>query len=157
MTTPLLLFIGFVAGVLTIVSPCILPVLPAVVASGITAGGRRRALAIATGLALAFGVSALFSIRLLQALGLPLGLRYDIAIVVLLVLAAGFIFPRIGSLIERPFARLGLNRAADSTAGGLVLGATLGLLYLPVRRPDPRDDRRGRQPAQRARGRCDRA
>jgi cytochrome c biogenesis protein CcdA/thiol-disulfide isomerase/thioredoxin len=134
-TTPLLLFIGFVAGVLTIASPCILPVLPAVVAAGITAGGRRRALAIATGLALAFGVSALFSIRLLQALGLPLGLRYDIAIVVLLVLAAGFIFPRIGSLLERPFARLGLNRAADSTAGGLLLGATLGLLYLPCGGP----------------------
>ena len=135
MTTPLLLFIGFLAGLLTIVSPCILPVLPAVIASGITAGGRRRALAIATGLALAFGLSALFSIRLLQALGLPLGLRYDIAIVVLLVLAVGFIFPRIGAQIERPFARLGLNRAADSTASGLVLGATLGLLYLPCGGP----------------------
>src|SRR5271167_3019936 len=127
-TTPLLLFIGFLAGLLTIASPCILPVLPAVIASGITAGGRRRALAIATGLALAFGISALFSIRLLQALGLPLGLRYDIAIVVLFVLAIGFIVPRVGQLIERPFARLGLNRSPDSTAAGLVLGATLGLL-----------------------------
>jgi cytochrome c biogenesis protein CcdA/thiol-disulfide isomerase/thioredoxin len=134
-TTPLLLFVGFLAGLLTIVSPCILPVLPAVIASGVTAGGRRRALAIATGLALAFGLSALFSIRLLQALGLPLGLRYDIAIVVLFILAAGFIIPRVGQLIERPFARLGLNRAPDSAAGGLVLGATLGLLYLPCGGP----------------------
>jgi cytochrome c biogenesis protein CcdA/thiol-disulfide isomerase/thioredoxin len=134
-TTPLLLFIGFLAGLLTIVSPCILPVLPAVIASGVTTGGRRRALAIATGLALAFGLSALFSIRLLQALGLPLGLRYDIAIGVLFVLAAGFIVPKIGQLIERPFARLGLKRAPDSTAGGLVLGATLGLLYLPCGGP----------------------
>jgi cytochrome c biogenesis protein CcdA/thiol-disulfide isomerase/thioredoxin len=135
MTTPLLLAIGFVAGLLTIVSPCILPVLPAVIASGITTGGRRRALAIATGLALAFGLSALFSIRVLEAIGLPLGLRYDIAIVVLFVLAAGFIVPQIGALVERPFARIGLKRSPDSTASGLVLGATLGLLYLPCGGP----------------------
>jgi cytochrome c biogenesis protein CcdA/thiol-disulfide isomerase/thioredoxin len=134
-TTGLLLFVGFLAGLLTIISPCILPVLPAVIASGVTTGGRRRALAIATGLALAFGLSALFSIRLLQALGLPLGLRYDIAIVVLFVLAAGFIVPQIGGLLERPFARLGLNRSPDGTASGFVLGATLGLLYLPCGGP----------------------
>ncbi|HVS68643.1 MAG TPA: cytochrome c biogenesis protein DipZ [Mycobacteriales bacterium] len=132
---PLLLLIGFLAGLLTIVTPCILPVLPAVVASGITAGGRRRALAIATGLALAFGLSALLSIRILTALGLPLGLRYDLALVVLYLLAIGFLVPRAGELIERPFARLGLGRAPDSSARGLVLGASLGLLYLPCAGP----------------------
>jgi cytochrome c biogenesis protein CcdA/thiol-disulfide isomerase/thioredoxin len=135
MTTPLLLLIGFVAGLLTIVSPCILPVLPAVIASGVTTGGRRRAFAIATGLALAFGISALFSIRVLEALGLPLGLRYDIAIGVLFLLAFGFLIPQVGQLLERPFARIGLNRSPDGTASGLVLGATLGLLYLPCGGP----------------------
>ena len=44
MASPLLLSIGFLAGLLTIISPCILPVLPAVIASGVTTGGRRRAL-----------------------------------------------------------------------------------------------------------------
>lgn len=135
MTTPLLLLIGFLAGLLTIVSPCILPVLPAVIASGVTAGGRRRAFAIATGLALAFGFTTLFSIRLLTALHLPLGLRYDLAIVVLFVLAAGFIVPQLGGLIERPFARIGLKRSPDATGSGFVLGATLGLLYLPCGGP----------------------
>ncbi|HWB66495.1 MAG TPA: cytochrome c biogenesis protein DipZ [Mycobacteriales bacterium] len=135
MVSPVLLLVGFVAGLLTIVSPCILPVLPAVVASGITAGGRRRALAIAVGLALAFGSSALFSIRLLQALGLPLGLRYDIAIGVLFVLAAGFLVPQLGALLERPFARLGPSRGPARDRGGLLLGATLGLLYLPCGGP----------------------
>jgi len=133
--SPLLLLVGFLAGLLTIVTPCILPVLPAVVASGITAGGRRRATAIAAGLALSFGLSALLSIRLLTALGLPLGLRYDVALVVLYVLAIGFLVPRAGALIERPFARLGLGRAPDSSSRGLVLGASLGLLYLPCAGP----------------------
>ena len=133
--SPLLLMIGFLAGLLTIVTPCILPVLPAVIASGITAGGRRRAVAIAAGLALSFGLSALLSIRLLTALGLPLGLRYDVALVVLYVLALGFLVPKAGVLIERPFARLGLGHAPDSSARGLVLGASLGLLYLPCAGP----------------------
>jgi cytochrome c biogenesis protein CcdA/thiol-disulfide isomerase/thioredoxin len=130
-----LLAIGFVAGLLTIISPCILPVLPAVIASGVTAGGRRRALAIAAGLSLAFGISALFSIRLLQALHLPLGLRYDIAIVVLFIVAAGLIVPRLGELVERPFARLGGSHGPKNDRGGLVLGASLGLLYLPCGGP----------------------
>jgi cytochrome c biogenesis protein CcdA/thiol-disulfide isomerase/thioredoxin len=130
-----LLAIGFVAGLLTIVSPCVLPVLPAVIASGVTAGGRRRAFAIAVGLALAFGLSALFSIRLLQALHLPLGLRYDLAIVALFVVATGLIVPRFGELLERPFTRLGAGRAPNKERGGLVLGASLGLLYLPCGGP----------------------
>ncbi|HVV77318.1 MAG TPA: cytochrome c biogenesis protein CcdA [Mycobacteriales bacterium] len=133
--SPLLLMVGFLAGLLTIVTPCILPVLPAVVASGITAGGRRRAVAIAAGLALAFGLSALLSIRLLTALGLPLGLRYDLALVVLYTLAVGFLVPRVGELLERPFARLGIGGAPDSSARGVVLGASLGLLYLPCAGP----------------------
>ena len=135
MTSPLVLFVGFVAGALTIISPCILPVLPAVLASGLATGGRRRAAAIASGLALAFALSALFSIRLLQALGLPLGLRYDVAIVVLFVLAAGFLVPQLGALLERPFARLVRGRGATSNRGGFVLGASLGMLYLPCGGP----------------------
>jgi cytochrome c biogenesis protein CcdA/thiol-disulfide isomerase/thioredoxin len=135
MASPLLLAVGFLAGLLTIVTPCILPVLPAVIASGVTTGGRRRAFAIATGLALAFGFTTLFSIRLLDALHLPLGLRYDFAIVVMFILAASFLVPQIGQLVERPFARLGLSRSPDATASGFVLGATLGLLYLPCGGP----------------------
>lgn len=135
MASPLLLAIGFLAGLLTIISPCILPVLPAVMASGVTSGGRRRAFAIAAGLALAFGFTTLFSIRLLNALGLPLGLRFDLAIVVLFALAASFLVPQIGQLIERPFARVGLKRSPDATSSGFVLGATLGLLYLPCGGP----------------------
>jgi cytochrome c biogenesis protein CcdA/thiol-disulfide isomerase/thioredoxin len=133
--SPVLLGVGFLAGLLTIISPCVLPVLPAVLASAITQGGRRRAFAIASGLALAFGATALLSVRILEALHLPLGLRYDFAIVVLFALAAGFIFPQIGQLIERPFARLTINRADAGTRSGFVLGACLGMLYLPCGGP----------------------
>ncbi|MBV9487157.1 MAG: cytochrome c biogenesis protein DipZ [Frankiaceae bacterium] len=135
MTSPLLLLVGFLAGLLTIISPCILPVLPAVIASGISTGGRRRALAIAIGLAIAFGFTTLFSLRVLSALHLPLTLRRDIGIGALIVLAVGFIVPQLGALIERPFAKLGLKRSPDATRSGFLLGATLGLLYVPCGGP----------------------
>jgi cytochrome c biogenesis protein CcdA/thiol-disulfide isomerase/thioredoxin len=135
MISPLLLLVGFLAGLLTIASPCILPVLPAVIASGVSTGGRRRALAIACGLALAFGFTTLFSLRVLTALHLPLSLRRDLGIAALAVLGVGFMVPRVGELVERPFARLGLKRSPDATRSGFVLGATLGLLYVPCGGP----------------------
>jgi cytochrome c biogenesis protein CcdA/thiol-disulfide isomerase/thioredoxin len=133
--SPLLLGVGFLGGLLTIVSPCILPVLPAVIASGVQTGGRRRAFAIAIGLALAFGFTSLFSIRVLNALHLPDGFRYDAAIVVLYILGVSFLIPRLSELIEKPFARIGLKRSPDATRSGFVLGATLGLLYIPCGGP----------------------
>lgn len=133
--SPLLLAVGFLAGVLTIASPCILPVLPAVIASGVTSGGRRRAFAIAIGLAAAFGFTTLFSLRVLSALHLPLTIRRDIGIGLLALLALGFIMPQLGKWLERPFARIGLKRSPDATRSGFVLGATLGLLYVPCGGP----------------------
>ena len=46
----MLLGIGFVAGLITALSPCVLPVLPLVLAGG-ASGGRRRPYAIIAGLA----------------------------------------------------------------------------------------------------------
>ncbi len=130
-----LLSIGFIAGLLTIVSPCILPVLPAVIASGVTLGGRRRALMIATGLAIAFGASALLSIRILDALHLPLTFRERLAEIALFVLAASFLVPQLGQALERGFARIRIGRSPTADGSGFVLGAMLGLLYLPCGGP----------------------
>src|ERR671919_419384 len=51
----LLLGVAFVAGVVTAVSPCVLPVLPILFAAS-TTGGRRRPYAIVAGLVLSFTV-----------------------------------------------------------------------------------------------------
>ena len=49
-----LLAIGLVAGVITAVSPCVLPVLPIVFAGSAAGEGRRRSLAIIVGLVISF-------------------------------------------------------------------------------------------------------
>ena len=129
----LLLGIGFVAGVITAVSPCVLPVLPIVLAGG-AAGGRRRPYAIVAGLVVSFTVFTLTASALLSALGLPQDTLRDVAIALLFVVAATLLVPRLGMLVEAPFARLS-RRPSGDLGGGFVLGASLGLVFVPCAGP----------------------
>ena len=129
----LLLAIGFVAGVITAVSPCVLPVLPIVLAGG-AAGGTRRPYAIVAGLLVSFTVFTLSASALLSALGLPQDTLRDIAIALLFVVAATLLVPRFGMAIEAPFARLSRGPSSD-LGGGFVLGAALGLVFVPCAGP----------------------
>ena len=128
-----LLGIAFLAGVITAISPCVLPVLPIVLAGG-ASGGRRRPYAIVGGLVLSFFVSVLFIAWILRKLGLPEDLLRNIAIALLFVVAATLLVPQLGQLIERPLARLS-RRPASDLGGGFVLGASLGLVFVPCGGP----------------------
>lgn len=130
----LLLGIGFVAGVITAVSPCVLPVLPIVLAGGSAGGTSRRPFAIAAGLVLSFTVFTLSASALLSALGLPLDTLRNVAIALLFVIAATLLVPRLGMLIETPLARLS-RRPSGDLGGGLVLGLSLGLVFVPCAGP----------------------
>jgi cytochrome c biogenesis protein CcdA/thiol-disulfide isomerase/thioredoxin len=129
----LLVGIAFVAGVITAISPCVLPVLPIVLAGG-AAGGRRRPVAIAAGLALSFTVFTLFAAWILDQLGLPKDLLRNIAIGLLFLIAASLVVPELGELLERPFRRFSRVRA-DGLGGGFLLGVGLGLVFVPCAGP----------------------
>jgi len=129
----LLLGIGFVAGVITAVSPCVLPVLPIVLAGG-AAGGRRRPYAIVAGLVVSFTVFTLSASALLSTLGLPQDTLRDVAIALLFVVAGTLLVPRLGMLVEAPLARLS-RRPSGDLGGGFLLGASLGLVFVPCAGP----------------------
>src|ERR671923_2625869 len=101
----LLLGVAFVAGVVTAISPCVLPVLPIVLAGGAT-GGRRRPYALVAGLVASFTAFTLAATALLSALGLPDDLLRNIAIAVVLLVGLALLVPRLARLLERPFERL---------------------------------------------------
>jgi cytochrome c biogenesis protein CcdA len=114
-----LLAIAFLAGLVTALSPCVLPVLPIVLA-GSAEGGRRRPFAIVAGLVLSFTVFTLTAASLLSALGLPEDLLRDAAIALPFVVAATLVSRRIAYLVERPFLfltrrRVGATPAASSS------------------------------------------
>src|ERR687892_496883 len=125
----LLLGVAFVAGVVTAVSPCVLPVLPILFAAS-TTGGRRRPYAIVAGLVLSFTVFTLAATAILSALGLPDDLLRDVAIAVVLLLGLSLVWPPLGRLLERPFQALGRRRPGD-VGGGFLLGLNLGILFTP--------------------------
>ena len=129
----LLLGIGFVAGVITAVSPCVLPVLPIVLAGG-ASGSPRKPYAIVAGLVASFTVFTLAASALLSALGLPQDTLRDVAIALLFLVAATLLVPRFGMLVEAPLARLS-RRSGGDLGGGFLLGISLGLVFVPCAGP----------------------
>src|SRR5438876_6894006 len=129
----LLLAIGFLAGVITSVSPCVLPVLPLIFA-GSASGGRRRPFAIIAGLVISFSIFLLIGTWLLDRLGLPQDFLRNVAIALLFLVAATLLVPRLGQLVERPLARLA-RRPGGDLGGGFLLGLSLGLVFVPCAGP----------------------
>jgi cytochrome c biogenesis protein CcdA/thiol-disulfide isomerase/thioredoxin len=128
-----LLGIAFLAGVITAISPCVLPVLPIVLAGG-ASGSRRRPYAIIAGLLISFSASILVVTWLLDEVGLRKDLLRDISIALLFVVAATLLFPQFGELLERPLSRLS-RRPSGDLGGGFVLGLALGLVFVPCGGP----------------------
>ncbi|MFZ1879549.1 MAG: cytochrome c biogenesis protein DipZ [Gaiellaceae bacterium] len=126
-----LIGIGFLAGVVTAVSPCVLPVLPVLLAGG--ASGRKP-LRIVAGLVLSFSVFTLFAAWILDQVGLPQDFLRNLAIVLLFVMAATLLVPQVAQLIERPLAFFSRFRPSG-VGGGFFLGATLGLVFVPCAGP----------------------
>jgi len=126
-----LLGVGFVAGLVTALSPCVLPVLPIVLAGG--ASGRRP-LRIIAGLVASFTVFTLGAAWLLDLLGLPQDLLRNIAIVLLFLVAATLLVPPLADIAARPLERLA-RRPSGDLGGGFLLGASLGLVFVPCAGP----------------------
>ncbi len=133
----LLTLFAFVAGAATAVSPCVLPVLPAVLAAGV-AGGRRRPLGIVTGLSVTFTLTIVGLAEVINGVGLGNGATRAIAIVVLGGAGLLLLVPRLAARVEAPLSRLarwGPRSGGDGFWSGMGVGAALGFLYAPCAGP----------------------
>ena len=126
--------IAFAAGVITAFTPCILPVLPIVLAGGAGGGTKRRPYAIAAGLITTFTTFLLAGAWLWGLIGISAKHQIQIGAALLLVLALMLIVPKVGELVERPFRFVTRRRAGD-LGGGFFLGASLGLVFIPCGGP----------------------
>lgn len=140
----LLLTLAFLGGALTIASPCILPVLPFVLAR---AGGSfaRRGLPLLAGMVLAFaGAASLGAAGAAWAVQAHTAAR-AVALGVVAAFGLVLLFPQASSRwtagLGRPFAALGdhlSQRAGEGrggAAGALLLGLATGLLWVPCAGP----------------------
>jgi cytochrome c biogenesis protein CcdA/thiol-disulfide isomerase/thioredoxin len=122
--------IAFAAGVITVFTPCILPVLPIILAGGTT----RRPYAIAAGLVTTFTAFLLAGAWLWGLLGIGKQHQIQIGAVLLGVLALTLLIPRLGEWVERPLAFMSRFRVSG-LGGGFLLGAALGLVFIPCGGP----------------------
>src|SRR5256884_7542977 len=116
----MLVLLGFavLAGAGTALSPCVLPVLPALLSAG-GVGGRRRPLGIVLGLSITFTVTIVGVSQVVDGVGLGSDPLRDVAIVVLLVFGAALLVPRLADRIEAPLSRLARFRPRSLGAGFL--------------------------------------
>lgn len=132
-----LIAIGFVGGLITGISPCILPVLPVVFFSGTPSErspANGRPYRVIAGLVLSFSVVTLIGSALLSLLHLPQDTIRWAAILALVAIGLGLVFPRFEELLEKPFSRLP-QRQFGSRQQGFGLGIALGALYVPCAGP----------------------
>lgn len=135
----LIFFLAYLGGLLTIFSPCVLPVLPFIFARS-DQSFRRSGLPILLGMAAIFTLLASFAavggawLVEVNQYG-----RYA-AMSLLLLLGVALIFPALSDRLMRPFVTLGgrLQQHADqqdNLKGSLLLGVAVGFLWAPCAGP----------------------
>jgi cytochrome c biogenesis protein CcdA/thiol-disulfide isomerase/thioredoxin len=135
----LLYVLAFIGGVLTIVSPCILPVLPFVFARA-DQPFRRSGLPMLIGMALTFaGVATVAALAGSWVVRANQYGRY-IAIAIFGLMGLALLFPSLAEFLSRPFVRLGgkvqqEGDSAPSVGKSLLLGVSTGLLWAPCAGP----------------------
>jgi cytochrome c biogenesis protein CcdA/thiol-disulfide isomerase/thioredoxin len=133
----LLIAFAFIAGAGTAITPCVLPVLPALLSAGAT-GGRRRPVGIVLGLAITFAITIAGLASVIDGVGVADGAARKVAIAVLFFFGLALLVPALGDRIEAPLSRLARFGPASSGEGfwsGLLVGGALGFLYAPCAGP----------------------
>ncbi len=131
----ILILFAFLAGIVTVLSPCILPVLP-IVLSGATVGGKRYPLGIVSGFILSFTFFTLFLTSLVNATGISANAIRGLSIAIILVFGLVLFVPQLKHLYERVISKWMQSRGAKGNPaagffGGVLVGMSLGLIWTP--------------------------
>ncbi len=142
MTTTFLLnnLLAFIEGFALIISPCILPILPIILAGAIE-GGRRRPLGIIFGFVLTFALFTFFSRDLVQHLAINLDLLRQIAFGLIfifgLILFSDYLSEKFNRATQG-LANVGSHLTANGKPGflsGFILGLLISLVWVPCGGP----------------------
>ncbi|HYW84642.1 MAG TPA: cytochrome c biogenesis protein DipZ [Spirochaetia bacterium] len=139
-----ILAFAFLSGVITILSPCILPVLPIVLSGGV-GGGKARPFGVLAGFVVSFTAFTLSLSAIVQAIGIPVDALRIVAVVLIVLFGVVMLVPWLRDRFEILTSRIasrGSRGGAGAAAGapqtrwagfwsGLVVGLSLGLIWTP--------------------------
>ncbi|MGO8692341.1 MAG: cytochrome c biogenesis protein DipZ [Rectinemataceae bacterium] len=133
-----LLVFAFVSGVITILSPCILPVLPIVLSGGI-GGGKARPFGVIAGFVVSFSFFTLALSAIVEALGVPADAMRWVAIVLIGLFGIVMLVPRLREGFDMFVSRIASRGGTSGKAaerrpgfwGGIPVGLSLGLIWTP--------------------------
>ncbi len=132
---------AFLAGVLTIGAPCILPMLPIILGASIGYSSRTRPLFITLGFITTFSLAGLTLSVIVQKLMVPPDLLRNIAVVGLAIFGLLMLFPKIFEVLAQRLSGFSTaaqqisQKAGNKNFGGFVLGVILGLIWTPCAGP----------------------
>ncbi|MFH1535416.1 MAG: cytochrome c biogenesis protein DipZ [Patescibacteria group bacterium] len=130
----LLLLFAFIGGVVTILSPCIMPILP-IILSGSVGGGKKKPLGIVFGFILSFTFFTLFLTSIVNILGISADFLRNLSMIVILGFGISLLVPKFQVVLEKLFSKLANKtpKQGESTGfgGGIVIGLSLGLIWTP--------------------------
>ncbi len=130
-----LIFFAFLAGIVTILSPCILPILP-IVLSGSIGGGKKKPLGIITGFILSFTFFTLTLATIVKLTNLSADVLRNFSVIIILTFGLSLLIPNFQVLMEKIFSRLANFTPTNQNpnAGfwsGILIGLSLGLIWTP--------------------------
>ena len=135
-----IIFFAFLSGIVTVASPCVLPVLPFLLSGAI--GGRLRPYGIITGFILSFTVFTLMLSTIVRVLNIPPDATRLISVGLLFAFGLTLLIPALHMVYER-FSTQSVSRlntggqiasspdSGNGFVGGILVGGTLGLLWTP--------------------------
>jgi cytochrome c biogenesis protein CcdA/thiol-disulfide isomerase/thioredoxin len=136
------IILGFIEGFSLITSPCILPILPIILAGSLT-GSKTRPLGIITGFTLSFAFFAFFSRQLVQYSGIDLNLiryiAYGILLLIGLLMLSTYLTEKFSLLAQRLANLASIFSSKSNVEGGflsgLFLGGLVALIWTPCAGP----------------------
>jgi len=134
------LVLALLAGALTVVAPCTLPMLPILLGASVGQTSKARPAMIALGFVISFSAAALLLNAIIDIFDLDPNVLRTGAAILLVGFGLLMIWPEPFEWLSIRLSRLASSSAGNATSrqgniGGFVLGTTLGLVWTPCAGP----------------------
>ncbi len=136
----LLLGFAFLAGLVTMLTPCMWPMLPIVLSANIKGRDHRRPLGVTIGVMASFAIFTLSVSYLVRAFHFDPNILRIFAVIVIVFLGLTLLIPKFTAILEGFVSKLtGVfhlqQRQGDDFKSGLLTGLVLGIVWSPCGGP----------------------